>query len=160
MARRRRCQCCHFKSSATAVFAAIGKAAPKSEMCFCLNGGSNRPSPAFKVKLPSGAVVYTRDVTWAHPREPFMLPEPAGGGGFVDIYPPQQGSTPPPLPQQQQPPSPPPPPLPQQQQPPSPPPPPLPQRQPPSTPSPPPSPQRITRQLRNHLSGPGDGNER
>ena len=66
MARRRRCQCCHFKSSATAVFAAIGKAAPKSEMCFCLNGGSNRPSPAFKVKLPSGAVVYTGDVTRAH----------------------------------------------------------------------------------------------
>ena len=78
------------------------KAAPKAELCFYLNGGSNQPSPAFKLKLPSGAVVYTRDVTWAHPREPFMLPEPAGGGGFVSIYLLEPGSTPPPPPQQQQ----------------------------------------------------------
>ena len=71
-------------------------------MLFYLNGGSNYPSSAFKVKLPSGAVVYTRDVTWVHPREPFTLPEPAGGGGFVSIYLLEPGSTPPPPPQQQQ----------------------------------------------------------
>ena len=49
-----------------------------------LNGGSNHLSSSFKVKLPSGAVVYTCDVTWAHPREPFKLPEAAGGGGIGD----------------------------------------------------------------------------
>lgn len=133
------------------------KAAPKAEICFYLNGGSNHPSSSFKVKLPSGAVVYTRDVTWAHPREPFTLPEPAGGGGFVNIYPPEPASTPPPLPQQQQPPSPTPSTLPQQQQQPQP-----PTPSPASSPasSPPLSPYRVTRQLGNHLSGPGDGDER
>ena len=53
------------------------KAAPRAEVCFYLDGGSNHRSSSFKVKLPSGAVVYTRDVTWAHPREPFTLPERA-----------------------------------------------------------------------------------
>ena len=124
------------------------KAGTKAETCFYLNGGIKHPSSALKVKLPSGAVVYTCDVTWAHPREPFTLPEPAGKwGGVVNIYPPDPGSTPPPLPQQQQQPlSPAPPPLPQQQQRPPPTPSTLPpqQQQPRSTPSPssspPPSP--------------------
>ena len=89
-----------------------------------LNGGSNHLSSSFKVKLPSGAVVYTCDVTWAHPREPFKLPEAAGGGELVTIYSPESASTLPPLPQQQQPLSPTTSTLPQLQQ------------QPPSTPSP------------------------
>ena len=41
----------------------------------------------FKVNLPSGAVVYARDVAWVHPREPFTLPEPAGGAGICQHLP-------------------------------------------------------------------------
>lgn len=47
----------------------------------CLNSGSNHPSALFKLKLPSVAVVYARDVAWAYPQEPITLPEPARGGG-------------------------------------------------------------------------------
>ena len=55
------------------------KVTPKAEICCCMNGGSNHPSSSFKDKLPSGAVVYARAMTWANPREPFTLPESAGG---------------------------------------------------------------------------------
>ena len=71
-------------------------AAPKAEMFFHLNGGSNHPSSVYKVKLPYDAVVCTRDVTRAHLRAPFTLPEAARErGGIVNIYPPEPRSTPP-----------------------------------------------------------------
>lgn len=76
------------------------KVASKAEMFFNLVGGSNNLSTAFNVKLPSDAVVHTRDVTWTHSPVPCTLPEPAGGVGFANIYRPEPGSTSSPLPQQ------------------------------------------------------------
>ena len=52
-------------------------------MCFYLNGGSNHPSSVYKVKLPYDAVVCTRDVTRAHLRAPFTLPEAARERGGI-----------------------------------------------------------------------------
>ena len=125
-------------------------AAPKAEMFFHLNGGSNHPSSVYKVKLPYDAVVCTRDVTRAHLRAPFTLPEAARErGGICQHLPSGTEIDAASLPQQHQPPSSPPPPLPRRQPPST-----------PSTPSPTPSPQRVTRQLRNNLSGLGDGDER
>lgn len=49
-----------------------------------LNGGYNHSSDFFKVLKPStGAICYSRDMTWAHPRPSLVAPPPtaAGGGG-------------------------------------------------------------------------------
>ena len=57
------------------------KAAPKQEACFYPKDGSPQPASSFKVKLQSGVVVYTCDVTRGHPREASAIPQPAEGGG-------------------------------------------------------------------------------
>ena len=75
------------------------KAAPQAGRCLYLSGRSNHPSSARKAKLPSGAVVDTRDVRWAQTRETFTLPKPAGGGEYVSIYSSEPPSSPLPLPQ-------------------------------------------------------------
>ena len=57
------------------------KAVTKVGTCSYLYGGSDHPLPSFNFKLPFGAVVYSRDVTWVHSRKPSALPEPADRPG-------------------------------------------------------------------------------
>ena len=47
------------------------QAEPKAEQCFYLSGGTRRPADSLKVIMSSGAITYTRDLTWEHPRAPF-----------------------------------------------------------------------------------------
>ena len=45
------------------------KVEPKAEKLFYL--GTRRPADSLKVIVSSGAITYTRDLTWEHPRAPF-----------------------------------------------------------------------------------------
>ena len=63
-----------------------------------LSGGTRRPADSLKVIMFSGAITYTRDLTWEHPRAPFPsalaeisrhLSAPEKEGGVVmEIRPP------------------------------------------------------------------------
>lgn len=48
------------------------KAAPKGELCFYLDNGSNHPHDSVQVILPPEKVTYTRDIKEECPREPFF----------------------------------------------------------------------------------------
>ena len=61
------------------------KSEPKAEACFYLNGGNNHSADCCKILLMSGRTSYSRDVTWEHPRKP-----------FVGVLPPEDKSSPPP----------------------------------------------------------------
>ena len=66
----------------------ILKCEPKAEACFYLNGGNNHSADCCKILLMSERTSYSRDVTWEHPKKP-----------FVGVLPPEdKGSPPPPSP--------------------------------------------------------------
>ena len=47
------------------------KAESKAEKCFCLSEGTRRLADSLKVIMSSGAITYSRDLTWEHPHAPF-----------------------------------------------------------------------------------------
>ena len=83
------------------------KAEPKAEQCFYLSRGTRRPAYSLKVIMSSGAITYTRDLTWEHPRAPFpsapaeisrhMSAPEEGGGVVMEIRPPPPYQQPPSL---------------------------------------------------------------
>ena len=121
------------------------KSEPKAEACFYLNGGNHHSADCCKILLVSGRRSYSRDVTWEHPRKP-----------FIGLLPLEEGSSPPPSPSPSPPPSSSPPlPPPSSLLPPSP---------PPSSPPLPPQQslqsqlsQRAARELGTYIPGPEDG---